>query len=62
MAVVAADFPVIAEQSDDVLLALRKDLDLDIDEQAYRQLSQDGLMRSLAQFEQMQKKMLETVG
>ncbi len=61
MALVAADFPVIARRSDDVLLALRKDLHLDIDEQAYRQLSQDGLMRSLAQFEQMQKKMLEIV-
>lgn len=61
MALVAADFPVIARRSDDVLLALRKDLDLAIDEQAFRQLSQDGLTRSLAQFEQIQKKMLETV-
>lgn len=58
ISLIVAEVPAITRKSEDILLAIRRDLDLEINEDAFRRLSQDGMEKSILQLERLRQTVL----
>lgn len=55
ISLISAEVPELTRKSEDVFLAIRRDLGLDIDEEAFRRVSQEGMQKSMSQLELLRK-------